>query len=661
VQPRKPMAPRNPRCRFPLCLGVGALFLLAQLAVAQTTSSPFPVPDVLRPNIAFWKQIFTRWGSHDGILHDTTDVRIIYRVLSKLPENPKRRRHLIDRHRRYYTNILLRLAHGKRRRLTADERRVLALFKGKQTPRVLRAAAHDIRFQLGLRDRFAAGLVRSGAYLPTINRIFAAAGLPQELGLLPHVESSFNNHAHSKSRAAGMWQFTRGTGKRFLRIDRAIDERLDFELATIAATRLLQENYQELGTWPLAITAYNHGVGGMKRAVAQLRTRDFGTIVKRYRNRSFGFASKNFYAEFLAAIDITQHHQHHFPGLLFDMPLTYHNLTLDAPIAFQALARHLGVPARELAEWNLAIRPPVHRGYRSLPKGYTLHLPHDRLTPAQARARWASIPARTKTALRSRAGRYRIRPGDTLSDIAQRHRTTVAKLMDLNDIDRANTIKAGQLLRLPAKTTRRRNKVGKKRAPAKPRPHQITVASVSPTRFTANPSSTAPSISDPRLAFRLLMAGLPLSQLLASEAVDWIRVKDGVIQVVATESLGLYAEWLELPVERLHALNRLPRNRPLRLGAEIRLDFSKISEMVFTKRRILYHQRIEENFFRAYTVGRVITHTLKHGETLWQLARHEYDIPLWLIQRYNYDLNFRSLIPGTKLRIPQVIEKAKTS
>lgn len=157
------------------------------------------------------------------------------------------------------------------------------------------------------------------------------------------------------------------------------------------------------------------------------------------------------------------------------------------------------------------------------------------------------------------------------------------------------------------------------------------------------------------------MAGLPLSKLLASEAIDWLRVKNGLIQVVATESLGLYAEWLELPVERLHALNRRPRHRPLRLGEDIQLDFAKVSEAVFTHRRVLHHQRLEEKFFRAYAVGRVITHTLKQGETLWRLAHREYDIPLWLIQKYNHDLDFRSLPAGTKLRIPQLVERAKTS
>ncbi|MCZ6875300.1 MAG: LysM peptidoglycan-binding domain-containing protein [bacterium] len=659
MQPWQPVTLRNLQWMRTLCLCVLALLLLTHRSVAQPTSSHFPVPEVLRPNIAFWKHVFTTLDVHTGILHDTTDVSIVYHTLPKLPKHSKQLQRLINRHRRHYKNILLRLAQGKRRHLTRDELRVLALFKGKQTPLVLRAAARSIRFQRGLRERFAKGLTRSGAFLPTIRRIFAAAGLPKELSWLPHVESSFNNRAYSKSNAAGMWQFTRGTGRRFLRIDRAIDERFDFERAAVAAAKLLRANYQELRTWPLAITAYNHGVGGMKRAIARLRTRDFGTIVKRYRSRSFGFASQNFYAEFLAAIDVSQNYQRYFPGLTFDTPRAYHSLTLDTSISLRTLAKHLGMHPTELAKWNPAIRPAVRRGHRSLPKGYTLNIPYHRLSPVQAQARWASIPASAKLSRQAQDGNYRVQPGDTLSHIAQRYRTTVTRLMDLNDINQPHTIKAGQRLRLPAKTLPR-VRVAKKPAPTQPTSPQVTIVTAT-SRFTVNLSSATSSMPDPHLAFRLLMAGFPINKLLTSDAIAWLRAKDSVIQVIATESWGLYAQWLDISIARLRKLNRMPRRRPLRLGADIRLDFSKVSETEFTRRRLLYHQRIEENFFRAYAVARVLTHTLKRGETLWRLARHDYDVPLWLIQKYNHNLDFHSLMPGTKLRIPQVIERAKTS
>jgi membrane-bound lytic murein transglycosylase D len=490
--------------------------------------------------------------------------------------------------------------------------------------------------------------------MPFIRKIFVAAGLPTELGFLPHVESSFNNQAYSKFGAAGMWQFTRSTGRRFLRIDRAINERFDYQLATEAAAKLLQENFQELGTWPLAITAYNHGVHGMKRAIAKLGTRDFGTIVQRYRSRTFGFASKNFYAEFLAAMDIATHYHTYFQDITFDRPRAYHTLKLDAYMNIHTLAKYLRVDHREIARWNPALRRSVLRGQRFIPKGVVLNIPHHRLSPAEAQARWASIPVAVKFSRQLHGGKYRVRRGDTLSTIARRFRTSVDVLMDLNDIDRPDVIRLGQLLRLPRQSRRR----VASRQPAPKTTIKFTAPALSPDppAFAHNP--VAPSEGNSHLASNLLMAGLPLSELRAPDTEAWLRVKNGTIRVVATETLGLYATWLEVSIRRLRTLNRLSRRRLLSLGTKLRLDFSKVSEAEFTKRRQQYHRRIEENFFRAYAVHGVITHTLRRGETLWMLAHREYDIPFWLLQKYNDDLEFGMLSPGTKLRIPQVVEKA---
>ena len=110
----------------------------------------------------------------------------------------------------------------------------------------------------------------SGQYMIFLKKIFKKYDLPEELIVLPHVESSFNYKAYSSAGAAGIWQFTRGTGKQYLKISYEVDERLDPILSTEAAAKLLKRNYEVLGSWPLAITAYNHGAYGMKRAVKKL-------------------------------------------------------------------------------------------------------------------------------------------------------------------------------------------------------------------------------------------------------------------------------------------------------------------------------------------------------------------------------------------------------
>src|SRR2546423_9587556 len=141
----------------------------------------------------------------------------------------------------------------------ADDERIKELWGAGGTPARLRSAIEDIRFQLGQADRFRAGLIRSGAWETHIAETLANLGLPAELAVLPHVESSFNPAAYSKVGAAGLWQFLRSTGRRYMRIDGAGGGRPDPFPSTEAAAQLLAYNHRVLGTWPLALTAYNHG------------------------------------------------------------------------------------------------------------------------------------------------------------------------------------------------------------------------------------------------------------------------------------------------------------------------------------------------------------------------------------------------------------------
>ncbi len=173
-----------------------------------------------------------------------------------------------------------------------------------------------MRFQLGQANRFRDGLIRSGAWQRDIAAALKDEGLPPELSALPLVESSYNPRAYSKVGAAGLWQFMPSTGRRFMRIDRAVDDRMDPFMATEAAAQLLAYNHRILGTWPLALTAYNHGVAGMRRAVDTLGTTDIVTIVRQYQSRTFGFASRNFYVSFLAALKIERHPQKYFGAIV---------------------------------------------------------------------------------------------------------------------------------------------------------------------------------------------------------------------------------------------------------------------------------------------------------------------------------------------------------
>ncbi len=236
-----------------------------------------------------------------------------------------------------------KLAGGVREGLNDEEQRILKLFPEGTSNAEFRAAAGRLRFQLGQSDRFRAGLVRSGTWKPYIQEVLAKRGLPLELAALPHVESSFDPTAYSKVGAAGMWQFMRSTGVRYMRIDHIVDERRDPFFATDAAARLLADNYSVIQSWPLALTAYNHGLAGMRRAVQQQKTSDIATIVAKYQSRSFGFASRNFYTAFLAALEIDSNPDRYFPNVKIDPPSDTATITVPAFMTVDTLADALNL------------------------------------------------------------------------------------------------------------------------------------------------------------------------------------------------------------------------------------------------------------------------------------------------------------------------------
>ena len=172
--------------------------------------------------------------------------------------------------------------------------------------------------------------------------------------MLPHVESSFNAAAYSKVGAAGLWQFMRSTGRRFMRIDSAVDERMDPFRATEAAAQLLSYNYRLLGTWPLAMTAYNHGAEGMRRAKEQLGTDDIVRIVREYHSPSFGFASRNYYVSFLAALTVAQNPEKYFGPIKREPEAQFHEVKHAGFVTVSALTHALRIERDELRRLNPA-------------------------------------------------------------------------------------------------------------------------------------------------------------------------------------------------------------------------------------------------------------------------------------------------------------------
>lgn len=430
-----------------------ALLVACGVCPVQAQEAPpthrFPVPQALQPNVAFWIRIFTELDTNSGVLHDAVDVTVIYHTFASLPSDRHQHSQLIEQHREHYQTILETLADNQGQPQNAAEQRVRALFSTPLTPDQYRAAAQRMRFQRGLRDQFAAGLARSGAYLPVIEPVFQTAGLPAALTLLPHIESSFNNRAYSRSGAAGIWQFTQNTGRRYLTINEVVDERFDIRRASQAAAQLLHHNYRRLGSWPLAITAYNHGAYGMRQAVDQVDSTDFDVIMQQYQSPTFGFASRNFYAEFLAVLEIMQDPEQWFPGMLYDSPLKFHRLKLNAYVTLSTLETYLGIDRRDLRRWNPFLRRVLSPTYLRIPKGLAIYVAQEQMHRAALQARWDAIPSRLKFTDQLDPVTVRVRAGETLSHLARRLGTTTPALAEANGLRRPYRIRAGQRLRVP--------------------------------------------------------------------------------------------------------------------------------------------------------------------------------------------------------------------
>jgi membrane-bound lytic murein transglycosylase D len=428
------------------------------LSMVPTAPNPaFPLPKGLEPQVEFWKAIYSRVGANEVLFHDRSRMDVVYGKLwlpeAKTTSAELTNRNILEATRERYHAILAALASGfDPDTLAGETRRVYELW-GRATPGAFAEAAENVRWQRGLRERFLQGLAFSGRYQFHVEQIFREEGVPLELTFLPFVESTYNTRAYSSAGAAGVWQFMPGTGRLFMRVDGTVDERMDPIRAARAAARLLRNNYESLGTWPLAITAYNHGPYGMKNAVRTMGTTDIERIVKGYEGRGFGFASRNFYTEFLAALEVRRNFAAYFGEVRLDPTFEFDEVTTPVVVRFSALAQALAIPVEALWDMNPAFTPNARREDRPVPAGYHLRLPPgssgrwgEVLAGVRARPGGSGIPQDAPPS-GARAW-YVVRAGDSLGAIADRHGVALSTLERLNGLSRNAVIHPGQRLRV---------------------------------------------------------------------------------------------------------------------------------------------------------------------------------------------------------------------
>jgi len=376
------------------------------------TEVHFPLLPGLEHRVEFWKKVFTEYSTSQLVFFDPNEMTKIYEVLdvgeeSRTPE--------------YVT--------GERERIAA--------LHGVDLERV--------RAQRGIKERTAAGLKRSGRYIAQMQQIFRDRGLPAELTYLPVVESSYDNSARSHAGALGMWQFMRATGRQFMRVDRSIDERRDPIESTRAAAEFLKQSYESLGNWPLAITAYNYGPGGMARAVAAIESDNLVDLIRDYYHPYWGFPPKNFYAEFLAAVEIGKNIDRYFPELQLDPPLAIREIELKTSVSLAALAKNTGLSRDQLLAWNPALTAQV----RSVPAGYRVKPPVDSNAQPVIEVAQSREAVRSQPREKPQVVRHQVKRGETLFQIARRYGAPVDRILKMNGMGKSHRLQAGKTLLIP--------------------------------------------------------------------------------------------------------------------------------------------------------------------------------------------------------------------
>lgn len=593
-------------CQFFGSIVVGLLVLISSgggICLAER-HNPFSTPLRLRARVNFWKDVFAKHTSADFVIHHREYPYVIFEVVD------------LKREKAELSNI--EFAHLKKReeesRVEAVRRAIRNLAAGgkpqsalekrvQQQMRVIGATRRDydrvlrddlIRTQTGIRERYAEAIARSGRYLPMMERIFLDTGLPIELTRLPFIESSFDYTAYSSVGAAGIWQFMRATARGYMTVNDLVDERRDPLAATRAAAKYLRSAYARLGDWGLAVTSYNHGVAGVARKIKNAGTSNIVDLIESRGTRAFGFASENFYPEFLAAIEVYKERKKLFPEVREEKPVNFWEQRLTTSLSIGEAARRFRTSTTDLQTVNYALASSIWKGSRRIPAGYSLKIPLERgqkpYVPKEPVI--SSVKENTLT--------HVVRTGETIEKIAARYSTTPSFIRKVNNLKMA-ALRPGQMLVV---------KQGEKEE--REQPEVRTIAKQLP------PKKQVPVTT----------------QVSASTGSIEYRVKSG-------DSLSEIAGRYNVPVSALRAANGL-RSNSLRIGQKLRIPA----------------QRVKGPFVATEAVRPDVVSSKKHyhevqpGEVISTIARR-HGLSVSKLQAMN-NLKSTRIYPGQRLVVGHV-------
>lgn len=290
------------------------------------------------------------------------------------------------------------------------------------------------------RNAFSRWLERTTRYLPEMQEIFAAQGLPRDLVYLSIVESGLNPKAYSWAHASGPWQFIPGTGKIFgLEADYWQDERRDFEKSTQAAALFLKELHGLFnGDWYLAVAAYNAGPGAVTRAVERSGSTDFWTLAH---NAYLPEETRNYIPKLLAVLLIAKQPQRYgFTDTVYLEPIVCDKVTVEGPADLAVIARLAGSTYNEIKTLNPELKrwctPPKQESYQlNLPAG----------TKESFLAAYAELPVPERRNYQI----HKLAKKETLKGLSRQYHVSVDEILRANSLTSPKAIKSGRNLVIP--------------------------------------------------------------------------------------------------------------------------------------------------------------------------------------------------------------------
>lgn len=588
-------------------------------------------------------------------------------------------------------------------------------------------------FQGPGRDHFQRYLERSGRYIPMMTKILKDQGMPQDLVYVALIESGFNTSAYSRAAAVGPWQFISGTGRRYgMRNDGWVDERRDPIRSTYAAAQYLKELYNEFGDWYLAMAGYNAGEGRIRNAIASTGSKNFWTIAAD--RRALRPETRDYVPKFIAAAIMAKSPERFgFTNVAYQPPLDFDTANVESQTDIPVIAKCTGVDEQTISDLNPHLvrgaTPAGERNYEvRLPRGSSIKFreeyaklpeeerikvvryeakPRDTIVkiahrfgvsaahlaevnginmraklrrgqmivvPASAAARFAKASDEGSGSRGGHTSKYRVRKGDSLQSIANRHGVTVAQLRKWNDISRSTKVKRGQVLR-----------INKKSAAIAARTTAIPLDSAEPKNTENNNEQTAgtetaksaPAIVSQKHQVRAgekigtiaAKYGVTTKQLMAWNNIkDARRIRAGQMLIIRNQKIQAQPD---KTVETQASTLKKPAHTPIKIDA-MRGSLPKKQEKEPLKQSLVDMPKVEgvsdaepastpiklsegiklaaPKPVSALQEQQSTTYRVRNGETLWEIARRN-KVSIAQLQKWNNLKDPSSVKPGATLKI----------